>query len=229
MVALRLDRLFRSIGDCVGTVQGWDKAGVALHLISLGGQAVDTGSVMGRAMLALMAAFGEMESESKKERAVDAWDYQRARGQRLGSVAPYGFNMVDGRAVPDQDEQAAISRILMLRAEGLSVARIRDALQQTEFKPRGERWNSTHHHRPGARARVRVPPVTKPTLINTRGLHCTLGPWYRGGHEERPADFPKATWRPARPSRSPGARRDRRSLLPLRAQDGVGFHPAPGD
>lgn len=39
VVALKLDRLFRNTIDCLTTVQAWDKAGVSLHLIDMGGRA----------------------------------------------------------------------------------------------------------------------------------------------------------------------------------------------
>ncbi len=46
VVALKLDRLFRNCADCLSVVEGWDKAGVAVRLVDLGGQAVDTSSTM---------------------------------------------------------------------------------------------------------------------------------------------------------------------------------------
>ena len=48
IVALKLDRLFRSCVDCLQTTEQWDKKGLALHLVDIGGQAVDSSSAMGR-------------------------------------------------------------------------------------------------------------------------------------------------------------------------------------
>jgi len=157
VVALRLDRLFRSIADCVGTVQAWDRAGVALHLISLGGQAVDTGSAMGRAMLALMAAFGEMESEVKAERTVDAWDFKRARGERLGSVPPFGYRQTATGHVETHDaERAVVARIMGRRSEGYPVAAIVRELDAEGIPARGSRWYATTVRRIVAAEQVRA-------------------------------------------------------------------------
>ncbi len=39
---------------------GWDKTGVALHLLDMGGQTVDTGSAMGRFFMTVMAGAAEL-------------------------------------------------------------------------------------------------------------------------------------------------------------------------
>ena len=44
VVMLKLDRMFRNAGDCLTTVEAWEKAGVALHVVDLGGNAIDTTS-----------------------------------------------------------------------------------------------------------------------------------------------------------------------------------------
>lgn len=143
VVSLRLDRLFRSIQDCINTSMAWDKAGVALHLLDMGGQAVDTSTPMGRMLMAMMAGFAEMESYAKAERARDAWDYKRARGERLGSKPPYGYRMADGIAVLDADEQETLDIIIGLRRAGLSYAKIADDLTRRGREPRGEAWYPT--------------------------------------------------------------------------------------
>lgn len=141
VVALRLDRLFRSIQDCINSVMTWDKAGVSLHLISLGGLTVDTSTPMGRMLITLMAGFAEMESFQKAERARDAWEYKLVRGERLGGKPPFGFRMEGHQPVPYEPEQMAIQRIVGLRKSGLSFAKICERLQQEGHQPRGTRWH----------------------------------------------------------------------------------------
>ena len=48
VVMLRLDRMFRNAGDCLTTVEKWEKSGIALHVVDLGGNAIDTTSAAGR-------------------------------------------------------------------------------------------------------------------------------------------------------------------------------------
>ncbi len=38
MVMLKLDRMFRNAGDCLSTVEKWERPGVALHVVDLGGK-----------------------------------------------------------------------------------------------------------------------------------------------------------------------------------------------
>ena len=141
VVALRLDRLFRSIQDCINNVMAWDKAGVALHLVSMGGLSVDTSTPMGRMLITLMAGFAEMESFQKAERARDAWEYKVARGERLGGKPPFGYRLDGHRPVEVEEEQVAIERMLTLRQGGLSVAKICKTLEQEGHKARGRRWH----------------------------------------------------------------------------------------
>ncbi len=41
---LKLDRMFRNAGDCLTTVERWEKSGVSLHVADLGGNAIGTTS-----------------------------------------------------------------------------------------------------------------------------------------------------------------------------------------
>ena len=65
---LKLDRMFRNAGDCLATVEAWDRAGVALHVVDLGGNAIDTTSAAGRFMLVVLAGAAEMERNLIRER-----------------------------------------------------------------------------------------------------------------------------------------------------------------
>ena len=56
VVMLKLDRMFRNAGDCLTTVEKWEKAGVALHVVDLGGNAIDTTSMNRPAALVVSIA-----------------------------------------------------------------------------------------------------------------------------------------------------------------------------
>jgi hypothetical protein len=61
VVAYKLDRLFRDTIDALTRVRAWDGSGVAMHLVDMGGQTVDTSTAMGRFVLTVLAAAAEME------------------------------------------------------------------------------------------------------------------------------------------------------------------------
>jgi len=129
VVMLKLDRMFRNAGDCLATVEKWEKAGVALHVVDLGGNAIDTTSAAGRFMLVVLAGAAEMERNLTRERTRSAMAVKRANGQRIGSV-PYGSDLAEDGAtlVPNESEQAVIAEIRSWRSQGWTLERIADAL-----------------------------------------------------------------------------------------------------
>ena len=129
VLACKLDRLFRDAADCLSTTAAWDKAGVALHLLDLGGQSIDTGSAMGRMFLTMAAGFAEMERNMVKERTRAALAHKKSKGERVGNIA-YGYQLsADGVALEaNAAEQAVISIVLELRAAGMSQRGIAEEL-----------------------------------------------------------------------------------------------------
>jgi site-specific DNA recombinase len=122
VVALKLDRLFRNCADCLDVTAGWDKLGVALHLVDLGGQAVDTSSAMGRFFLTVMAGAAELERNQIRERTAMAMQHLAARGMYTGGEARFGCARgADGALVEVQAEQEVIACVHTARAQGLSL------------------------------------------------------------------------------------------------------------
>jgi DNA invertase Pin-like site-specific DNA recombinase len=121
VIALKLDRLFRNAEDALHQTKAWDKAGVSLHLIDMGGASLDTATAMGRMFFLMMAGFAEMERNVTSERTIAALDCKRERGERLG-VLPYGKCVdADGvHLIDNPTEQAVIATVRELRASGLS-------------------------------------------------------------------------------------------------------------
>lgn len=91
VAAIRLDRLFRDAVDCLDVTRGWDAAGVALHLLDLGGQPVDTSTAMGRFFLTVMAAAAELERNLLRERIRATVAHLAALGVYNSPQAPYGY------------------------------------------------------------------------------------------------------------------------------------------
>ena len=125
VVMLKLDRMFRNAGDCLTTVERWEKAGVALHVVDLGGNAIDTTSAAGRFMLVVLAGAAEMERNLTRERTRSAMAVKRGNGQRIGTV-PYGFDLADDGATlfPNDAEREVIDDIRAWRAESWTLERI---------------------------------------------------------------------------------------------------------
>lgn len=143
VIATRLDRVFRSVEDCLHQTTKWTEAGVAVHFIDLGGQAFDTASPLGRFFLTIMAAAAELERNIIRDRIKKALADLRQRGLRSG-VLPYGWKVTEGnRLARHPQEQAVIAWILAARKRGYSYNRIATELTVYEMPSRGKRWHST--------------------------------------------------------------------------------------
>lgn len=153
VIVMKLDRMWRNCGDCLSTVEQWDRSGTALHIVAFGGQAIDTRSAAGKFFLTLMAGAAEMERNMARERTRDALAAKSARGELVGAVK-MGYTAVDsgrrrtynGVTKPvmilqaNPQEQAAIARVVALSHLGYSLRQICDALTAEGFKPRGKQW-----------------------------------------------------------------------------------------
>jgi DNA invertase Pin-like site-specific DNA recombinase len=129
VVALKLDRLFRDAADALNQTKAWDKAGVALHLVDMGGQALNTASAMGRFFLNVMAGFAELERNLIAERTELAMAHKKAHRMAYAPT-PYGFNRVGDTLTENFQELKAVAQIREWRGAGWSLGRIARKLTQ---------------------------------------------------------------------------------------------------
>ena len=145
VVAVKLDRAFRDAGDCLNVTKEWDKAGVAFHVIDMGGSSVDTKSAAGRFMLTVLAGAAEMERNLIRERTTAAMAHKKSMGERVGTV-PYGYQLAeDGKTLAmDKVEIGTVRRIYDMARRGVSKVKVARALNEEGVKTkRGGRWHHT--------------------------------------------------------------------------------------
>jgi site-specific DNA recombinase len=123
VVALKLDRLFRDAADALTVTRAWDKAGAGLHLVDVGGQAINTGSAMGRMFLTMMAGFAELERGIIAERTAAALRHMKAQGQVYNHV-PLGYRAQDGQLVALDEEQVVVAEIRAMHEQGKTLREI---------------------------------------------------------------------------------------------------------
>ena len=146
VVGSKLDRLFRDTVDCLSTVKQWQRRGVALHLLDIGGQSIDTGSATGGFFLTLLAALAQMERSLIGERTRAALRHKQIRGDRLGAT-PLGFYTPEPGApmIPVADELDTVRIIVSKRKRRrpMSFRKIA-ALLERQNRPtkRGGRWSA---------------------------------------------------------------------------------------
>ena len=129
VIALKLDRLFRDAEDALRQTKAWDRSGVTLHLIDMGGASLNTASAMGRMLLTTMAGFAELERNLVAERTALSLAHKRLHRQ-VFNHAPYGFDIVGCALVENPAELAIVNLIRERRNDGWSLQMIATALNE---------------------------------------------------------------------------------------------------
>ena len=122
IVTPKLDRMFRSAADALGTLEVLKAEGVALHMLDLGGDVCGNG--ISKLVFTILSAVAENERERIRERIRDVKRHLASQGVYGGGRRPFGFDIVGERLVPNQTEQAALTEMRSMRAAGTSFRKI---------------------------------------------------------------------------------------------------------
>ena len=129
VITPKLDRMFRSALDALGILAKMKDAGIALHMIDLGGDTTTNG--VSKLVFTILSAVAEAERDRTRERITEVKADQKKRGRFLGGTAPFGYRKGEtGELVPLPDQQAAIRKMQRLRAKGASLRAIAEAMQE---------------------------------------------------------------------------------------------------
>lgn len=140
VVALKLDRLFRDAADALNQTRSWDKAGVALHLVDMGGQTLNTASAMGRFFLNIMAGFAELERNLIAERTETAMAHKKAHREAYAPT-PYGYDRKGDALKQNHDELKTVAQIRQWRVDGWTLGAIaRELTRRRTPTKRGGAW-----------------------------------------------------------------------------------------
>lgn len=143
LCAVKLDRMFRDTVDALTQCTAWDKAGVTMHILDLGGSMVNSASPMGRMMLTVIASLGELERSLIASRTADALAFKKAQRQ-VYSPVPFGFRREGDMLIPDPNEIALVTRIREMHIAGISLNRIAGMLNDEGISGKtGGRWYAT--------------------------------------------------------------------------------------
>ena len=143
ITAYRMDRLFRSTMDCLATVEELDEFGIGIQFCESGGQPLDLSSAVGRMMITILAAFGEMERNLISERVCMAMQHLKATGRRY-TFDRYGWDVdEDNNFVENEEEQEWIEYIhARFHEDGIKVTHIAKELNICEVPTkRAGKWS----------------------------------------------------------------------------------------
>ena len=143
LVVYSLSRLARSTRDTLSISDRLAKSGAELVSLS---ERIDTTSASGKMVFRLLAVLAEFERDQISERTRAAMAHMRSSGRRISRFAPFGWDFdADGEGlVRNLHEQRVVSRMVHLRAQGLSFRAIAEQLTKDAVptKRSGRPWTS---------------------------------------------------------------------------------------
>lgn len=147
VVVYRLDRLTRDIGDLHTLLREWNKRDIGFASVT---EKFDTTSASGELLMNVLASVAQWERKNLAERVRMGMNKMVKDGKWYGGVtAPYGYDVVDRRLVPNEREAAILVEIYRRYISGQGLRTIVIWLDQ-ELGLRtkqGARWSPfTLHH-----------------------------------------------------------------------------------
>ena len=146
VVIWRLDRLFRSASETSRCLKAWSGAGVVCHVLDLDGLSVRTDEEAGEVVMRTLTVLAGMAHDLPAERTKNAIRLKKTNRFSYG-VTPYGYDLSGNQLVPNAREQEIIRRVRTWRAEGRSLRKIADELNELGIPtkrastvPRETRW-----------------------------------------------------------------------------------------
>ena len=145
IIAVKLDRLFRIVGDALDTIDYLHSEDIGVHIIDLNGQALDTSSSMGRFFITMMAALAEMERGRISERTQEGMAYLKDNHLQF-TRSIYGWDAkADGSLVPNWKEQDAIDYMVwQMEGNDMSATSVARSLNKRGLKgKKGGKWQGS--------------------------------------------------------------------------------------
>lgn len=138
VVALKLDRVTRSVRDLADLLELLAKKDVALVLVT---ETIDTGTAIGRMLANLMATVSQWEREAIGERTAFALEHKRRNRQVYGRT-PFGYRREGDQLVEDPQAQAALTDARRMAEAGATLAAISARLTELgAMTPQGgQKW-----------------------------------------------------------------------------------------
>ncbi|MBT2587991.1 recombinase family protein [Arthrobacter sp. ISL-95] len=141
VICWHTDRLHRSPVELESYIDVSEKRKVTTYAVQAG--EIDLSTPSGRAVARTLGAWARYESEHKSERLKRAKQQAKEKGRWTGGPAPYGWKIVDGFGVIDEEQANAIrlaAKLVLMGATFYSV------IQEFEYRgiktARGaDRWN----------------------------------------------------------------------------------------
>ncbi|MGM1435872.1 recombinase family protein [Bacillus cereus group sp. BceL295] len=80
MIVTKLDRFARSTKDALNTIEYLNNKSVSLIVLNMGGDKIDTSTVIGKLMVTVLSGIAEFEADMIKERKLEGIEEAKQRG-----------------------------------------------------------------------------------------------------------------------------------------------------
>ncbi|MEI5909413.1 recombinase family protein [Bacillus spongiae] len=90
IVVTKLDRFARSTQDALSIIDSLNKKDVALIVLNMGGDKVDTSTAIGRLMITVLSGIAEFEADMIRERQLEGIALAKERGVYKGRPKKFG-------------------------------------------------------------------------------------------------------------------------------------------
>ena len=144
VLALKMDRLFRDVQDCLGSVDELRGIGVDIHILDQDGGTLDTSTSMGRFFLTTIASLAELERGQISERTKIAMKHLKDNS-KVFTGPIFGWDRQGGDIVPNWREQDIIDYMRhRYFVQGWSGNKISKQLNELKVKgKKGGSWTSS--------------------------------------------------------------------------------------
>ena len=144
VLALKMDRLFRDVQDCLGSVDELRGIGVDIHILDQDGGTLDTSTSMGRFFLTTIASLAELERGQISERTKIAMKHLKDNA-KVFTGPIFGWDRRGDNIVPNWKEQDTIDYMRHRNyVQGWSGNRIAKHLNDLDVKGKlGGSWTSS--------------------------------------------------------------------------------------
>lgn len=116
VIILKVDRISRRTKDAMLILNHMEKHDVGLESIR---ENFDLTSTSGKAMFQILSSFAELERNKLSENVKTGMKQKAKEGGFLGGIV-YGYDIVDGKLVPNSFEEKVVKLIFLLRSTGYS-------------------------------------------------------------------------------------------------------------
>lgn len=110
IISIRPDRLFRNLQDALLTTNDWNDKGIDLHIIDMGGASFTTKTANGKLIFAMLIAYAQFERDLTGERTKSVLN-KRKGDSKVYCREVFGYDKIDGKLVPNENEQIIIGEI----------------------------------------------------------------------------------------------------------------------